>query len=121
MLQKKNSRQQKVAAEIKKILADFLLRSNIFDENFSVNASLISITDVEVSSCLKYVKLFVVSLSNNFSGKDCLLFLQKHAPKLRYHLGSNMRLKSVPVLQFYLDNSCEQAEKIETLLRTIVR
>jgi ribosome-binding factor A len=120
MLQKKNPRQQKIAAEIKKILADFLIRCNIFDENSVVNPSLISITDVEVSSCLKHAKLFVVSLSHNFSGEDCLLFLQKHSPKLRYHLGSNVHLKSVPELQFYLDNSFEQAKKIETLLKKII-
>lgn len=110
-----------MAAEIKKILADFLLRCNIFDEDSNVSPSLISITDVEVSSCLRHAKLFVVSLSHKFSGEECLLFLQKHSPKLRYHLGANVRLKSVPELQFFLDNSFEQAEKIESLLKTIMQ
>ncbi|GHT93228.1 ribosome-binding factor A [Alphaproteobacteria bacterium] len=120
MQQKKNSRQQRVATEIKKVLSDFLFKCNIFDEDFAcVQPALISITDVVVSSCLKHAKVFVVSISNKFSNEDGVSFLQKHSPRLRYHLGSNLRLKSVPDLQFFVDDSFETAEKIESLLRNI--
>lgn len=120
MQQKKNSRQQRVATETKKILSDFLFKCNVFDDDFtSVEPALISITDVIVSSCLKHAKIFVVSISNKFTNEDCISFLQKHSPRLRYHLGSNLRLKSVPDLQFFVDDSFETAEKIESLLRKI--
>ncbi|MDR0632082.1 MAG: 30S ribosome-binding factor RbfA [Holosporaceae bacterium] len=115
-MQKKNSdRPNRVAVEIKKMLSAFLLGNPFVDEK--INSSLISITDVMVSPCLHHAKVYIVSLSKNFSNNDCLEFLKKHTPSLRHQVGTEIRLKFVPELLFFSDNSFDDIKRIESLLR----
>ncbi|MCR5224983.1 MAG: 30S ribosome-binding factor RbfA [Alphaproteobacteria bacterium] len=112
------NRQGKVASEIKKILSEYLLRNSIIDEK-GINSALISITDVTISPCLQHVKVYAVSLSKDFTDEDCVEYLQRHASQLRYHLGSHIRLKFTPELNFFVDNSFAYADKIESLFQKI--
>ncbi len=112
------NRQQKVASEIKKILSEYLLRSSIIDDE-GISSSLISITDVTISPCLQHVKVYAVSLSKDFSDEDCVEYLKRHTPQLRYHLGSHIRLKFTPELNFFVDDSFAYADKIESLFQKI--
>lgn len=113
-----SNRQHKVAHEIKKILSNYMLRNSIVDTE-GMSSSLISITDVVVSPCLRHVKVFVVSLSKDFTDIECVKYLERHAAQFRYHLGANIRLKFTPELNFFVDTSFEYAERIENLLKKV--
>jgi ribosome-binding factor A len=125
---KNNTRQFRVAAEIKKVLSEFLLNNSIVDDG-AVDSSMISITDVLMSPCLQHVKVFVVSLaeagnfSANFSAivssEDCVSFLERHAAKIRRHVGAAVRLRYTPDFKFFIDNTSKQAEKIEQLMKQL--
>jgi ribosome-binding factor A len=118
VIQKKSSpRSNKVAAEIKKTLSEFLLRDSFIDEK--VDSKFISITDVVINSCLQHAKIYIASLSENISNDDCLEFLKKHTPHLRHCLGSKIRLKSIPELTFFIDDSFDYGNKIESLLKKL--
>lgn len=114
-----NTRKNKVAIEIKKVLSDFLLLDSIFDEESSIDTSLISISDVVVSSCLQHAKIFVVSISPMVSNEDCIVFLDKHKSKLRNYLGKKIHIRYTPDIKFFVDDSFENAAKIEELFRKL--
>lgn len=118
-MEKVSNRRTRVAAEIKKILSEFLLKKTIFDPESEINTSLISITDVIMSSCLQHAKVFAVSIAKNVSNEDCITFLEKHKSKLRNYLGSSIRMKYIPDLKFFVDDSFENAERISTILEKI--
>ncbi len=115
----KNTRQNKVAIEIKKVLSDFLLLDSIFDEESSINTSLISISDVVISPCLQHAKIFVVPISPIINNEDCIVFLDKHKPKIRNYLGKKIHMRYTPDIKFFIDNSFENATRIEKLFRKL--
>ncbi|MDR1334760.1 MAG: 30S ribosome-binding factor RbfA [Holosporaceae bacterium] len=127
-INRKNTRQSRVAAEIKRIISEFLLHNSIVDD-CAVDPSMISITDVLVSPCLQHVKVFAMSLAEVsgpnaeigevVSSDDCVSFLERHVAKIRYHVGSAVRLKYIPSFKFFVDNNLKHAEKVEQLLKRI--
>lgn len=117
IITKNFTRQQRVATEIRKVLSEFLLRNSIVDKE--CNMSLISVTDVTISPCLQHAKIFVIPISNEISNDQCLTCLEKHKSKFKAHIGNSIRMKYVPDLCFFIDNSFEYAEKIDALLKTI--
>jgi ribosome-binding factor A len=117
MHEKKSTRQNMVASEIRRVLSEYLLRNPITD--FEVKTSLISVTDVNISPCLQFAKVYIVSLSNDVSNEKCLAFLKRHVSKLRRYLGERVRLRFVPDIEIFIDDTWERAEKIESLLKKI--
>ena len=115
----KNTRQHKVAIEIKKILSEFLLLNPIFDEKTHIDMSLISINDVTVSHCLRHAKVFVVSVSSKISSEDCVAFLDRHKSKFRNYLGKKIKMRYVSEINFFVDDSTEIAAKIEEVFKKL--
>jgi ribosome-binding factor A len=111
-----NPRQNKVAAEIRRILSEYLLRNPIVDFD-GIKTSMISITSVAVSGCLRHAKVYIVSLSSDVSNEVSLAFLERHAARLKHHLGNNLQLRFVPDLKFFIDDAYEHTEKIKLLLQ----
>jgi ribosome-binding factor A len=119
MQEKRSARQNMVASEIKRVLGEYLLRNSIAD--LEVKTSLISITNVSISPCLRFAKVYIVSLGNDASSGKCLAFLKLHVSKLRRYLGAHVRLRFVPDIEIFIDDTQEHAEKIESLLKKIAR
>ena len=118
MEKKRNSnRKSRVATEIKKALSEFMVRNSIVDEKTPLDTSLISVTDVVVSSCLQNANVFIVSITEQIKNEDCVEFLQKHKSKFRNHVGLSMRMKYTPELRFFVDDSFEYAARINELLK----
>lgn len=118
---KKIPRQLRVANEVKRVLSEFLLQNeDVSSANWSI-ASMIVITDVEVSSDLQYAKVFLSTISPKISQKECLDFMEAYKYKLRAYIGALIRLKFTPDLHFFIDNSAEQAEKIENILKKVIQ
>lgn len=115
----KNTRQHKVEIEIKKVLSEFLLLGSIFDEKHQINTSLIAINDVLISPCLQHTKVFIVSVSSEIKNEDCVTFLEKHKSKFRNYLGKKCRMKYVPDIKFFVDDSFENAARIEGLIKKL--
>jgi ribosome-binding factor A len=114
MQKKSSARSQRVAAEIRKVLSEFFIHNSLHDEK--VNTTFFSVTDVVVSSCLKHAKIYFSFFSDSVSEDECLNFLQLHTPHLRHHVGQHIRLKFVPELSFFVDDSFEYTKKIISLL-----
>ena len=117
-MKQKSTRQYKVASEIKKVVSEFMMRNSVVDSKNS-QAALASVTDVEVSPCLQHAKIFVSHTGGNLTDEDILLSLENHSPKIRYHVGHEIKLRFVPELHFFIDDTYERAKKIDALLEQI--
>ncbi|WP_373016908.1 30S ribosome-binding factor RbfA [Thiomicrorhabdus sp.] len=114
MNQQNFSRPTRVAQEIKKTLAELLLRE-AKDPRFQK----INLTDCKVSKDLSHAKVHFALIGHNESDPevaDVLQALEKAKGFLRTELGSRLKLRIVPNLRFYYDSAPEHAAYIEDLI-----
>jgi len=79
----------------------------------------VSVSDVEISRDLAHAKVFVTALLGD-QGPVAVKALKELAPELRYQLGKAVRMRHVPELHFFYDDSVDRGERIDTLLREAV-
>ena len=81
---------------------------------------LISVTKVTVTADLKMAKV-AVSILNSNNKKETLAGLKKSAGFIRTELAKKVNLRYTPEIIFELDESMEYGEKIETILKDIMK
>ena len=108
-----SQRQLRVAQEIKKIIARFIDRGEV--HNLEGINTLVTVTKVTVSPDLKYCTVWFIT-SNNDVLQEVLGGLQLAANFFRKQVASQTALRYVPELNFRVDKSFEEADKIEKLL-----
>lgn len=75
-----------------------------------------SVSDVEISRDLAHAKVFITALIGD-QGPLAVKALKELAPELRYQLGKAVRMRHVPELHFFYDDSVDKGERIDSLLR----
>lgn len=106
-------RQRKVAEAIHKEIS-LLLQHRIRDPRLS----LVNVTGVEVSPDLRLAWVYVTSFEKN-KNKLVLKALSKANGYLRRELGQVLSLRHVPELNFKIDMSAEQGQRIDELIDLI--
>jgi ribosome-binding factor A len=76
----------------------------------------VAVTAVETTADLKYAKVFVSSIGGKQEEARTLGVLNAAAGHLRSELAKNVRLRHIPELSFYWDNSIEHGDRILRLL-----
>nr|WP_221281904.1 30S ribosome-binding factor RbfA [Chiayiivirga flava] len=76
----------------------------------------VSVSDVEVTRDLAHAKVFVTAL-DPATAADTLKALKALAKEIRYQLGQRVRLRIVPEVHFFYDDSVDRGERIGNLLR----
>ncbi len=109
-----SQRQLRVGQEIKKIIARQIERDEI--RNLQGIDTLVTIMEVKVSPDLKYASVYVIT-SDKSAEQEVIGGLQLAANYLRKVIMSKTELRYVPELNFRLDKSFEEVDKIERLLR----
>lgn len=79
----------------------------------------ITITHVKVSPDLQVARVYYTTLGDEAARKATAKALHRAGPFLRRQIGTRVRLRRVPELQFTFDESVERGERIEQLLRDI--
>jgi ribosome-binding factor A len=80
---------------------------------------LITVTDVHMSPDLRIAKIYV-SVMGNADVKDRTMAMIEHQkPEIRSMIGSHLRLKFTPTVQFYIDETLDRVEKINNLIKQI--
>lgn len=111
-----NSRRvARVAALIKREVSQMLF-SEIKDDR--VGAGMVSITDVEVSGDLQHAKIFVSIYGTEEAKEETMAGLESSTHYVRRELGSRMKLRHTPSVQF-LENSLERGDNMLNLLNQI--
>jgi ribosome-binding factor A len=107
-------RPKRVGEEIRRALSDIFLRGEC---NFpSLLGMSITVAEVRVAPDMKNATAFVMPLGGQ-NKKELLDALKIAAPELRYLVSKKMALRYMPRIHFSLDESFEEAEKIDLLLK----
>ena len=109
-----SQRQLRVGQEIKKIIANQVERDEI--RNLQGVNTLVTIMEVRVSPDLKYATVYVIT-SDKSKELEVIGGLQLAAKYLRKVIISKTDLRYVPELNFRIDKTFEEVDKIEKLLR----
>jgi ribosome-binding factor A len=108
-------RQLRVGERIRHILADVLRRGDLHDPVLA-NASMITVTAVEIGPDLKHATAYVMPLG----GKNADMIveaLNRASGYFRSEIGPELDLRYAPKVSFRIDHSFEQAAHIESILR----
>ena len=79
----------------------------------------VTITRVAVSADLQHARIAYTALGDEKDRRNTSRALERAAPFLRRQIGSRLRLKRVPDLEFVYDESIAGQDRIEQLLNEI--
>ena len=108
------SRPDRVADQIRGELGELLAR-----EVHDPGLGFVTITRVQVSADLQQARVFYTALGEDRARRNSERALHRASPFLRRQIGSRLRLKRVPELQFLYDESIAGQDRIEQLLNEI--
>jgi ribosome-binding factor A len=112
---------ERVAAQIREILGDALIRGEIHDPRVQ-QAGLVTFTHVRVTGDLREARaMFIVHQADDETLARVGEGLSSAAGYLRRLIGSKLRLKVTPTLTFEVDRVFDQEAKIDALLREVNR
>lgn len=107
-------RTDKVASLIKEEVGMFLTR-----EYRDPVYGFITVTDVHVTSDLKLAKIYVSIMGSREVKLMTLQMLENHKGEIRSFIGSHLRLKFTPSIQFFVDETLDRVERINQLIKQI--
>lgn len=84
-----------------------------------INAGLLTITSVRVSDDLKHARIYVSAFGGRASTTDVLDTLEQQKRRIRSELAHKMKIRFVPELTFYRDDTLEEMQQIQTLLNSV--
>jgi ribosome-binding factor A len=108
------SRPARVGDQIRIEISDLLARQ-VSDPGIGF----ITVTRVTVTPDLQQARVYYTSLGDEKARRESQRALQRAAPFLRRQLGQRVRLRRVPELQFFFDESVERQDRIERILQEI--
>jgi ribosome-binding factor A len=105
-------RANRLAEEMKKEISE-ILRDEIKDPR----VGFVSVTRVEVSSDLRYARVYVSVLGDPVERREAEKALKKAGGFIRSQLAHRIRLRYTPELTFKLDESIEHGIRISSLFK----
>lgn len=109
-------RQKKVAKLIQKEVSEILLKNgpSIYGNAF------VTVTDAKVTPDLLVARIYL-SVMNEKNREEVLKRFAEHAREIRHQLGNDLRhqLRRIPELEFFIDESLDQAMRIEEIFKEI--
>lgn len=104
----------RVGEEIRHALANIFMREEI--HSMELFGASITVSEVRVSPDLKNATAYIMPLAGK--NKEGLLeALKKSSPEIRHLVSKRVKLRHVPKIFFALDDSYEEAERINNLLK----
>lgn len=107
---KEYPRSQRVGDQLQRELAELIQR-----EVKDPRVSMVSVTAVRVSRDLANARIYITTL-NDEHHKAVVDALNHAAGFLRRSLGSRLRMRSIPALKFYYDETIEHGMHINSLI-----
>ena len=112
--QPESRRSRKVADQIKNELG-WIIQNKYHDPDHNM----VTITRVKLSRDLKYATIYFSVLGNEVDPKASEKALKNAVPFLRKELSQKIRMKFVPELRFFYDDSLAYSEHIAGLFKKI--
>jgi ribosome-binding factor A len=109
-----STRPARVGDQLRAEISDLLAR-----EVHDPGIGFLTLTQVTVSPDLQVARVYYTTLGDERARRDTARALGRATPFLRRQLGGRLRLKRVPVLEFFFDESVERGDRIERILNEI--
>ena len=111
-----SQRQLRVGEMLRHALAEILTRADISDPE--LEGRYITVTEVKTSPDLRHATVYARPFGSEEDGAGIVKALNRHTRFLRGELARRVDLKYMPDLTFRLDESFDEAERIDALLRS---
>ena len=108
------SRPGRIGDQLRVELSELLAR-----EVHDPGVGFVTLTRVQVTADLQIARVYYTSLGDDSARRETRRALQRATPFLRRQVGGRLRLRRVPELQFFFDESIEQQDRIERILQDI--
>ena len=109
-----SQRQMRFGEVIRSIISEFLIRGDFF--NTEIDISTITVSFVKMSKDLRVASVYVMPLGGK-NKVQMLQFLNDNKLIIQKFISqAKLRSKFTPKINFYIDDSFDEAEKIENLL-----
>jgi ribosome-binding factor A len=108
------SRPDRVADQLRAEITDLVAR-----ELHDPGIGFLTITHVKVTPDLQTARVYYTTLGDDKARRNTQRALERATPFLRRHIGNRLRLKRVPVLEFFFDEAIERGDRIEQILQEI--
>ena len=108
------SRPSRVADQLRSEITELVAR-----EVHDPGIGFLTITHVKVTPDLQTARVYYTTLGDQKARHDTQRALERATPFLRRHIGSRLRLKRVPVLEFFFDEAIERGDRIEQILQEL--
>ncbi|MCX5780782.1 MAG: 30S ribosome-binding factor RbfA [Firmicutes bacterium] len=109
-------RQEKMAVEIKRILAA-IIQEHIKDPR--IDFSSVSVTRVDVAQDISHARVYISVLGDEEKQAETMSALEKARGYIRSQLAHAIQIRHAPELEFRLDRSIEHGLRIASLLDTL--
>jgi ribosome-binding factor A len=108
------SRPSRIGDQLRAELSDLITR-----EVHDPGIGFLTITHVKVTPDLQVARVYYTTLGDEKARRESSRALGRATPFLRRQIGSRLRLKRVPTLEFFFDESIERGDRIERILHEI--
>ncbi|MCS6894916.1 MAG: ribosome-binding factor A [Bacteroidia bacterium] len=113
-----NLRQQRFAAEVKRLLSDIVREA--VEELPELSGCLVEVSDIRVTADLQQVRAYLL-VSPSDKQNFVVRLLNQHQKTIRYRLSQQIRnqVKVMPTVQFFADEVELRARRVEEILKNL--
>lgn len=115
-MKKNTNRQERINEEFKREISN-IINYEVTNSNVT---GMVSVTSVKISPDLRYAKVYL-SILNSRNTKQTLAALKSSSGFIRSRIAAKINLRVTPELVFELDESMQYGEKIDTILKDIMK
>lgn len=108
------SRPERVGDQLRAEIADLITR-----EVHDPGIGFLTLTRVKVTPDLQQARVLYTTIGDDKARVETGKALERAKPFLRRQIGRRLRLKHVPALEFFYDESIEQQDRIERIMLDI--
>ena len=108
------SRPERVGDQIRKELSELIAR-----EVHDPGIGFLTVTQVKMTPDLQNARVYYTIIGDEKARKQTQRALGRATPFLRRQVGNRVRLKTVPTLEFFYDESIERQDRIEKIMLDI--
>ncbi len=109
------TRQLKVGQEIKTILSEIFMKREIYDP-VTFKEINITVSEVQVTADLGQATVYFIPLGGKDQDK-MVGILQPIAGKIKWQIGKQLKIRTIPDLIFKLDKTFEAGQKMNELVK----
>jgi ribosome-binding factor A len=116
-------RGEKVSSAIKRIVAE---KVRLMGQDSG--AGIVSVTSVKVSADLQIARIYISVFagqkgknSDKINGREFIKFVEGQQGEMRRLIGKGLRLRRVPELKFFIDDTLDEIERIKALTEKVTQ